>query len=95
MTVEELEKAFNAGREQIKHPDYDFVYDSFEDYLKTLPEAALSAAKQEQSEREKELDACLRELVRICDQVWGSAAVGLPIRSEARKLTALPYTEEK
>lgn len=29
-SAEEL--AFNAGRERIKHPDFDFVYETFEEY---------------------------------------------------------------
>jgi hypothetical protein len=29
-----MQRAFYAGRERIKHPDWDFIYDDFEDYWK-------------------------------------------------------------
>lgn len=28
-----MRNAFDAGRERIKHPDFDFVYDDFDDYI--------------------------------------------------------------
>ena len=28
-----MRSAFYAGRERIKHPDWDFVYDDFDDYI--------------------------------------------------------------
>lgn len=31
-----VEDAFNAGRERIKHPDWDFVYADFQEYLTQL-----------------------------------------------------------
>ncbi len=27
-----IEDAFNAGRERINHPDWDYVYETFQDY---------------------------------------------------------------
>ena len=29
-----IERAFNAGRERLTHPDWDFVYDDYKDYIK-------------------------------------------------------------
>lgn len=29
-----IERAFNAGRERIPHPDWDFVYEDHEEYIK-------------------------------------------------------------
>lgn len=36
--MKELEAAFEAGRERISHPDWDFVYETFEEYTKSLKE---------------------------------------------------------
>lgn len=34
--LEVQKRAFEAGRKRITHPDWDYVYETFEDYLKHL-----------------------------------------------------------
>jgi len=33
---EELSKAFDAARERIKHPDWDYIYEESKDYIANL-----------------------------------------------------------
>lgn len=34
--IPELEKTFEAARERIKHPDWDYIYEEFEEYISNL-----------------------------------------------------------
>ncbi len=34
--IPELEKTFEAARERIKHPDWDYIYEESEDYISNL-----------------------------------------------------------
>ena len=34
--IPEIEKAFEAGREKIKHPDWDYIYEESKDYISGL-----------------------------------------------------------
>lgn len=48
LNKETAKQAFEAGRERIKHPDYDFVYEDFEDWWSEL-QIALAKRSDESS----------------------------------------------
>lgn len=54
MDKELLQQAFEAGREDISHPDFDYIYENFDDWFKGI-EPTLAKTLQEKHDQKKQL----------------------------------------
>lgn len=77
-----LQQAFEAGRKKIDHPDWDYIYENFEDWFKEL-EPSIAKALQAKHDQNKQLIELVERILLSFNYKHG----------ETKRSTCMPVDE--